>query len=190
MPDGQITTTSFIPKTRLTASTYRRKSVGIGFFISLLLLLLSAGVFGGLYFYKKSLRTEIDSAAASLELAKKAFDENLIAELNRLNSSINVAKILFNEHQATSQIFKLIGDFTLKDVSFSNFSYNFNGKSAVVSMNGEAKSYANVAIQAKMFEESDFIDKVIFSGLSLKGAGKVSFNVELSFNPSYAIYKP
>jgi len=190
MPDSQITTTSFIPKGRLTALAYRRKSVGIGFFIALLLLLLSAGVFGGLYLYKKSLQTEIDSAAASLELAKKAFDENLITELSRLNSSVNVAKILFNEHQATSKIFKLIGDLALKDVSFSNFNYNFSGKSAVVSMSGEAKSYASVAIQAKIFEESDFIDKVIFSGLSLKGAGKVNFNVEISFNPSYAIYKP
>jgi len=190
MPDGSITTTSFIPKARLTAPTYSRKSVGVGFFIALLLLLLSAGIFGGLYFYKKSLQTEIGSAAVSLELAKKAFEENLITSLSQLNSSVNVAKVLFGQHQATTQVFKLIGDSTLKDVSFSNFNYNFSGKSATVSMNGEAKSYASVAIQAKIFEESGFIDKVIFSGLSLKGAGKVNFNVELSFNPAYAIYKP
>ncbi len=190
MPDGPIITTSFIPKARLTAPTYRRKSVGVGFLISLLLLLLSAGIFGGLYLYKKSLQTEIDSAAASLELAKKAFEENLVTELSRLNSSVNVTKILFSQHQAASRIFKLISDLVLKDISFSNFNYNFNGKSITVAMNGEAKSYAGVALQAKIFEESGFIDKVIFSGLALKGAGKVNFNVELSFNPSYAIYKP
>ena len=190
MPDGSITTTSFIPKARLTASTYRRKGVGVGFLISLILLLLSAGIFGGLYLYKKSLQTEIGSAAASLELAKKAFEENLITELSRLNSSVNAAKILFSQHQATTRIFKLISDFVLKDVSFSNFNYNFSGKSITVLMNGEAKSYTGVALQAKIFEESGFIDKVIFSGLSLKGAGKVNFNVELSFNPSYVIYKP
>ncbi len=190
MLDGPMTTTSFIPKARLTAPTYRRKSMGVGFLISLLLLFLSGGIFGGLYFYKKSLQTEIDSAAASLELAKKAFDENLITELSRLNFSVNSAKILFSQHQATTLIFKLISDLTLKDVSFSNFNYNFSGKSATVTMNGEAKSYTSVALQTRMFEESGFIDKVIFSGLSLKAAGKVNFNVELSFNPSYAIYKP
>ena len=190
MPDGPITTTSFIPKARLTAPAYSRKGIGVGFLISLLLLLLSAGIFGGLYFYKKSLQTEISSAIASLELAKKAFEENLITELSRLNSSVNVAKILFSQHQATSRIFKLIGDLALTDVSFSNFNYNFSGKSATVSMNGEAKSYASVAFQAKIFEESGFIDKVTFSGLGLKGAGKVNFNVDFSFNPSYVIYKP
>ncbi len=185
-----MTTTSFIPKTRLNAPAQRSKGVGVGFLISLVLLLLSAGIFGGLYLYKRSLQTDINSATASLELAKKSFEENLISELNKLNYSINTAKIIFSQHQATSQIFKLVGDLTLKDVSFSNFNYNFNGKFATVSMNGDAQSYASVALQAKMFEESGFIERVIFSGLSLKAAGKVSFNVELTFNPSYIIYKP
>jgi hypothetical protein len=57
-------------------------------------------------------------------------------------------------------------------------------------MVGEAKSYTAVAFQAKLFENNEFIDHVIFSSLNLKEAGKVGFSVELVFKPSYIIYKP
>jgi hypothetical protein len=186
----QITTTSFIPKTRMTTTTYKKSGLGLGFFISLLILILSAGLFGGVYLYRSSLQTEVKDMTASLEIAKKSFEPSLIAELDKFTSAVNSAKVLFNQHRDISKIFKLINDLTLKDVKFSDFDYGVDNKIAVLTMSGEAKSYTTIALQAKLFENSDFVDRVIFSNFSLKEGGKVSFGVEIDFKPSYLFYQP
>lgn len=190
MDSPQPTTTSFIPKTRLTGPVYRRKGIGFGVFIAVLVLLVSLGLFAGVYFYKKSLTKEIEEASASLERAKKAFEPGLISELTQLDSDLKAAEIILLSHSASSKIFDLIGDLTLPEVAFSSFSFNLAEKKPIITMAGEAKSYTTVALQARIFEESEFIDKASFSGLSLKEAGKVGFSAELIINPSYLIYKP
>ncbi len=184
------TTTSCIPKTRLTTATYPKRGLGLGFFISFFILLLSGGLFGGVYLYKSSLQKEVSDIVVSLEIAKKAFEPSLIVELERFTSSINGAKNLFNQHRDISKIFKLINDLTLKDVKFSDFKYNVDDKIALLIMSGEAKSYTTIALQAKLFENSDFIDRVLFSNFTLKEGGKVSFSVEIIFKSSYLFYKP
>jgi D-ribose pyranose/furanose isomerase RbsD len=184
------TTTSFIPKTKLTTATYPKRGLGLGFFISFFILLLSGGLFGGVYLYKSSLQKEVSDMVASLEKAKKAFEPSLIVELEKFTSSINNAKNLFNQHRDISKIFKLINDLTLKDVNFSDFKYNVDDKTALLIMSGEAKSYTTIALQAKLLENSDFIDRVLFSNFSLKEGGKVSFGVEINFKSSYLFYKP
>ncbi len=186
-------TTSFIPKTRITAGltrTGKGAGFGLGMLVSGFILFVSLALFGGVYFYKNSLQKGIDEAVASIELARKAFEPGLIMELISLNSSINSVKIVLNQHRAPLRILDLIGNLVLKDVFFSNFAYSFDDKIVLVKMTGEAKSYAGVALQAKVFEENDAIDEVYFSGLSLKEEGKVGFSVELTVKPEFLIYKP
>ncbi len=189
MVDSQPTTTSFIPKTRLTAITYRAKGFGLGFFISTIILLLALASFAGVYFYKQSLQKQIADEKASLERAKQAFEPGLISELAHLNVTIDAAKILMANHQALSDIFSFLSDLTLSDTSFSNFHYGTIAGKPVVDMAGEASSYTGVALQAKLFRENDLIEQVSFSNLSLKEAGKVSFSIELVFKPAKLIYK-
>lgn len=188
--DSSIASTSFIPKTRLTAPSFRRKGLGIGFFISCVLLLISLGLLGGAYLYKQSLQKSVDDDIASLGRAKNSLEPGLIDELNRLNFSINAAKSIFTQHAAVSQIFKIISEFTLKDVRFLNFNFNMTGKNPSVVMSGEAKGYTSIALQANLFRESDAISQMTFSNFGLKEAGKVSFNVEIILNPPSLIYKP
>ncbi len=186
----QIQTTSFIPKTRLTSSTYQARGFGLGILISLLLLVVSGGLFGGVYFYRQSLQKEIDGMISSLEKAKKAFEPNLAVELGQLTSLINGAKSLLPQHGNISEVFKFINANTLSDVRFSDFKYIASDKGISAALVGEAKSYTTVALQAKLFEESDFIDRAMFSNFNLKEGGKVGFNVEIIFKPSLLVYKP
>lgn len=191
MDSPQIQTTSFIPKTRLTTATYQKRGLGLGFLASLFLLVISGGLFGGTYLYKQSLQKEIDDMNVSLEKAKKAFEPSLIIELERFTSLIGNAKTLFTQHGDISKIFKFINDFTLKDVKFSDFKYSVNDKNtSSLMMSGEAKSYTTVALQAKLFENSDFIDRAMFSNFNLKEGGKVGFNAGIIFKSSDLIYKP
>ena len=185
------TTTSFIPKTRLTLAGHKRPGIGfgLGLLVSGFVLLVSLGLFGGVYLYKQSLQKQIDEATATLERAKKAFEPGLITELANLTGSISAAKQIFSQHQASSKLLKLIGDLTLKEATFTTFTYGVFDKDITVSMNGDAKSYAAVAFQAKLLEDSDFIDTVSISNLALKEAGRVSFSVKLTIKPDFLIYK-
>jgi hypothetical protein len=188
---GEITTTSFIPKTRLTApATYRRKGFGMGFLISFLLLLISGGLFAGAYLYKQSLQKSVDDDVASLKLALESIEPKLIDEFGQLASSVNTAKILFGQHTASSKIFKLISDYTLKNVRFLNFDFKTVDENPVVIMNGEANSYTDIALQSRLFEENDAVSQVTFSKFVLKEGGKVSFSVEIVLNPSSVTYSP
>ncbi len=194
MPDsGSIisNTASFIPKTRLTSSSMRnRKGFDAGTLGATFILLVSLALFGGVYFYKSSLQKENDAAIASLNIAKEAFEPSLLTELSRLNNSINSAKTILSKHIVPSEILNLISTLALKEVFFSNFAYSADSKSILVKMAGEAKSYTGIALQAKIFEENDAVENVSFSNLSLKDAGKVGFNVELTVKPDFLIYKP
>lgn len=192
MPTSFASTPSFIPKTRLTAPTYRKKGFELGILAAAFILFVSIAMFGGVYFYRDSIKSQIASKKQSLIRAKEAFEPALISELSRLNSAINSAQVLLDKHQAASKIFKLIGDLTLKETVFSNFQYR--GASlkdrAVVSMAGETTGYTGVAQQARLLEDSEAIDQVKFSGLSLKEGGRISFSVEIEINPSHLIYQP
>jgi hypothetical protein len=190
MDNPTATTTSFIPKTRLAGPTYRSKGVGLWFLISFFLFLISLGLSGGAYLYKQSLQKSVDEDIASLELAKKSLEPSLINQLNRFAFSINAAKILFSQHNTSAEIFKIISGFTLKDVRFLNFDFKIAGGNPVVSMNGEANSYTSVALQAKLFEQSDAVSQVIFSKFKLKEGGKVDFSVEITLSPLSFVYKP
>lgn len=186
-----VTSTSFIPKTRLTVPAYRRKGFGLGILASAFILFVSIAMFAGVYFYRNSLQKEISAQKESLTRAKKAFEPALISELSRLTSAINASKILLEQHQAVSKIFKLIGDFTLKETLFSNFQYSGEDrKSPTVRMAGETKGYSGVSQQARLYENSESVEQITFFGLGLREGGKVNFGVEIKINPSYLIYKP
>ncbi len=190
MDSLQQTTTSFIPKARLAGPVYRSsRSFGLLFPVSFFLLLVSLALFAGSYFYRQSLQKQADEAVASLETAKKSLEPELINELTNLSYSINTAKTLLGQHQAPSQILKIISDLTLKDVRYSDFKYSLAEKNLLVTMTGEAKSYGGVALQAKLFEESDYAGKAAVSELKLKEGGKVGFSAEVVFNPAGFIYK-
>lgn len=152
--------------------------------------MVSLVFFGGAYFYKQSLQKNVNEMAASLERAQNAFEPGLINELSRLSGSIIAAKQVLENHRVISKILNLIGALTLKDTTFSNFKYAARDNKITIAMNGETKSYAGVALQAKLFEESGSVESVIFSNLSLKEAGKVNFNVELAIKPEFLIYEP
>ncbi len=190
--DGQLAnpTTSFIPKSRINAPIQRGRGIGLGLLVSGLILLISLGLLGGVYFYKQSLQNGVNDESANLARAKKAFEPALFNEINNLKNSIDASKQILAQHDASSKILKLVGDLTLKDVAFTTFTYVVSNKAVNIVMIGDAKSYTAIALQAKLFEDSDFIDSVAFSDLSLKEAGKVNFNITFNVSPDFLIYKP
>lgn len=206
-----IKSSSFIPKSSLvksgTKTFYKQAGAGLIFKFTAFLFFLSLLIFGGTFFYKSRLSSEIETLKEPVERAKAAFDPEFIAELEQLMNSLSVAKDIVSQHRYPSHIFQLLEDLTYEEVRFSDFDYSFfAGKKNLAlskdgsdikadlpeikaSLNGEAKSYTAIAKQAEIFKNSPSVVNAFFSDFNLTESGTVKFSLELTFNPLMLFYE-
>src|SRR5690348_3321327 len=116
--------TSFIPKKPIIEErvVYARpvNIFTVGASLILFAVLLGSG---GLYFYKGTLKNEINKKAQDLELAKNRFEPARIAELQVLDKRLRASNEILTKHIAISPIFKALEGVTLPSVSYTHFSY-------------------------------------------------------------------
>ncbi len=185
--------TSFIPKKSFIKPIYRSRSFGILLNSSIVLFVVSMLVFGGIYLYKKSLSKHVALLADSLKKEQDAFDLPALAEIGKTAQKIDFAKKLLKNHIAPSPIFSFLEQATLENVRFSNFSYNRQksknkDKGTEISMDGLAKSYASLALQADEFQKNKNVENISVSNLSLGKGGVVKFHIVVVLSPSFVKY--
>lgn len=167
------------------------KGNGTGFFavISFLIFILSVFLWGGVYMYGKFTENRIENNKESLRKDKESYESSLISEITGLSEKIKAAEVLIGKHAAFSGVLDFLQANTLKSVTFKNLLYNVSesGKPNI-SMNGTAKDYTELAVQANIFERSGGAEEVLFSGLKLNDAGQVNFDVKITLNPSVVSY--
>ena len=192
--------TSFIPKKPVTM-TGQTRSGGMSIFllISIIIFLVSLGLGGYVFLRKNILIQKISSDQATIETNKSGLvsDSITVESLVKLNSRINVAKVLLAKHVSISPIFNFLQTATLKSVRFKNFSFNSAGKNTdgtnkiSVQMSGIAKDWETVASQADEFGKIDY-NKIItepkISNLGLNIDGSVSFLFSAYVSPSFIVY--
>ena len=149
------------------------------------MLLVSGLVTGGLWFYRGLLADQIAGYTDALKKVESEFEPSLIAELRHTAQAIDVGRDLLGKHVALSQLFKFIEDNSLSDTRFSRFSY----KDGSAILSGSTRSYAALAQQALIFEQSKFIRKATFSDFALGQGGFINFRVELVVDPSLIAYR-
>lgn len=182
--------TSFIPKKSFKKPVYKTKGAGFLLSSSLILFVVSGLLLGGVFFYKEVLKRQITVLETSLKRAHAGFEPGLVQELTSVSMKVKAAKILLKEHKALTPIFEFLRNSTLKNVSFSSFSYKLSKEGAAdVSMRGVAKGYASLALQIDEFQKSKDLKEISVSKLSLTNKGNVSFNLELVFSPEFISYK-
>lgn len=183
--------TSFIPKKSLSKDIAPREEP-IGIFTLLATLIFFVSLLGGVgvYFYKILLSNTIKSDSASLERAQKAFEPSLIVELERLNTRIEAAKEILANHIVVTPVFKLLENSTIPDVRYSKFSYDYSGPDKInLNLDGQARSYAFVAVQSDIFGKDKYFKDHVFSNLNLDNVGNVTFNFQSAIDPALVLYK-
>ncbi len=184
--------TSFIPKKTVIERPKKIKSGG-GIFnlLSFIIFIVALLSVGGAYFYRESVKTNIDEYKRSLAIAKNQFEPSLITELQILDKRLNAATTILDQHVAVSPIFVLLQDSTLPTVRYSDFTYDIDSKTNLVNveMKGEAKGYNFIALQADLFNDNKFIKNPIFSDLVLDQNGNVDFNLTFSVDKSLISYE-
>lgn len=185
--------TSFVPKkTLILKSEAGGGRVSINLFLSfgMIIFFLMIALAGGAYLYKVIIQKKIAEEGVALEKAKKAFEPSLIADVKRLDNRITTAKTILANHVAVLPVFDLLEVLTLKTVRFTKFDYkNTKSGSPTIQLDGEAKSYASVALLSDSFAGDERIKNPVFSNLNLNETGGVKFSFQASLDPAMVSFK-
>lgn len=183
---------TFIPHEAVTSSSVRRGGGGLSeltFLISIILIIISAALAAGVFLYSQYLQTSNQSKLNQLNSAETSFDPSLIQQLTRLDSRMNAAQTLLTAHLAPTQLFTMLEQSTVQDISFTSLSYDAsNPQNITLTMQGIAGSVNSIALQAQVFSQSGIITNPIFSNIDAEPAG-VNFNFTALVNPSAINYE-
>jgi hypothetical protein len=185
--------TSFIPKKTFDVGP-APKATGssvsaILSFVAVIALVLSIVSAAGVFLYERFLITSIKNKEETLERAKSAFEPELIRELSRIDAKFMIGERLLDEHTAPSGLLNLLEDVTLETVRFTTFSYLSDPEGLHLSMQGEARSFASVALQSDEFGRNRSLRDTAFSGLTLDERGNVQFTVSAIVDPALVSYR-
>ncbi len=185
--------TSFIPKKTLaTAAGTQKKGkrplsiVALFVIITFIMALGSVVLSVGLFLYQQVIETNISRKTDTLNRAQAAFEPALIQELVRIDSRINAAETILNQHITPSVLFEALEELTLKSVQFQNFNLSKAGDNKInISMKGIANDFSGVALQAEVFGNSKLIRDPIFSNLNLNQNGGAVFSFSAFVDTSF-----
>lgn len=185
---------SFIPKgpivSTATGAPVGRKIRERSFFAFLALsvfvisVLLAAGVFGAKFY----LQYRIETMGTDLENARAALQPETINELTRLDDRIVSTKSLISKHHVLTPLFEFLEISTPVTVRFNDFHYSMTDRGLELAIRGEARGYAALALQADIFNKSQYFKDPIFSDLNLNERGDVSFSFKATVDPNLVSY--
>ena len=185
--------TSFIPKKpmipkRVVASQPISLLTIISVFIFFTVIIAS----GALYFYDGILKKNITQMENDLNLAQKRFEPSKIVQLQVLDKRLIASNEILSNHVAISPIFNALQSITMKTISYTKFSYDFDGSKSskiLVKMSGVAVGYMSIALQADLFSQNKYLIDPVFSNLLLDDKGNVTFDLDFSVDPDFINYK-
>ncbi|OHB11493.1 MAG: hypothetical protein A3G05_01660 [Candidatus Zambryskibacteria bacterium RIFCSPLOWO2_12_FULL_45_14] len=157
-------------------------------FLAIVIFILSVLTALGVFGYKFYLKYSIGEMSADLEEARLAIQPEVIDELTRLDNRIISTKGLISKHHILTPLFKFLEVSTPKTVRFTDFQYTVTDKGIELSMRGEARGYATLALQADIFNKSQYFQDSIFSNLSLNEKGDVIFSFTTMLDPNLVSY--
>ena len=180
---------SFIPKKSLSSQPVSRGGGGGFAFLSFLIFVLSAALWGGLYMYKNYLNNSIVQLGKSIEKQKASFEIPTVNEVTGFSEKISAAKKLLAGHKAFSNVLDFLQDFTMKDVRFNDLNYSSaDSGGPALALSGTTKSYASLTAQIQALEKYNQVKQVSVSGLSSDAKGAVRFNLKIILDPSITAY--
>ena len=185
IPKGPIV--SNVPGAPIGRRTRQEKSLFyiLASTVFIMSVLSALGMFG----YKFYLKYSIDQMGANLEDARLTLQPEVIRELTRLDNRILSSQKLLARHQILSPLFEFFEVSTPKTVRFKDFSYTKTPQGLELKIIGEARGYAALALQADVFDKSQYFKNPIFSDLSLNEKGDVNFSFKAMLDPTLVSYE-
>lgn len=184
---------SFIPKgpiaTASSVAAVKRAPKSLFGFLATLIFAMAVALSLGVFSYNKYLSYQIGKMGADLEAARSNIEPEAINELVRLDGRISSTNMLLNKHTVMTPVFDLIEDNTVSSVKFNTFSMTPTDEGAMIVMEGEARNYTALALQAEAFQGHKSLKNPAFSELSLDESGNVRFTFKAIVDPNLVSYQ-
>lgn len=183
----------FIPRGETRVPKYR-ESYGSKFtFVSFVIFFIAFGGYAATYFYKWYLNNQVAVFVSSFEKVKSELEIESISEIIDKSKEIDAASRALQNHRAVSAVFESIEKNTIKNNFYSSFSFKYSEEKTnsgqvktepLISLNGVAKSYSDLAKQMVVLKNSDDYEKADFSGFKLLQDGDIAYDLNLRIKPA------
>lgn len=183
--------TSFIPKKPFVSTNSIKTPKSLLMIILTFLLIVSVLTSIGLFLYKNYLLKQKESYSTELSVVRGGFEKDTIEELALFNKRTESAKEILNEHIVLSPLFVLLGQITIPSIQYTSFSHQNDENSFVVEIQGLAKDYRSIALQANMFnsEKSHSFENVLFYNLTKDKNNYINFSLKFNVKPALLSYQ-
>lgn len=195
--------TSLMPKDEIRETPRRQEGGRLIAVLTGVIFLCSMLFYGGAWGYqnlllKPEIYRDCPSAdirvtkgcglVATLERYRQNLNEADLRDIRSLNQKLLAAKQIIKNHRDIAPVFALLEATTLPSVRYRSFDYQGD----VLSIEGSAATYEDIAIQSDIFADPANRDKVssfIFSNLDLdETTRQITFALVLRLNPSFTAY--
>ncbi|MCI0597792.1 hypothetical protein L0Y34_01845 [Candidatus Parcubacteria bacterium] len=178
--------TSFVPKQPVkSADRYSGSGSNTFFVVSLIILGAALIGAGGTFAYERYLTGVRDAKAIEVQQAEERISATSVEEFIRTRDRFSAAKMLLENHVATSQFFTLLEELTLENVRFNSLSFVLvEDGSAEIQMDGVARTFNALAAQSSLFAEEKRVKRAIFSDITVnQDNDTVVFALEADISP-------
>ncbi len=146
------------------------------------LVVFSLLVYGGLFFYNKSLNNQIDEFKTQIEEINNQRDNEFEANAKSLDSALKSLKKVLENHLYWSNIFSKIEELTVPQVNFLDFKGTLEEDGSVkLTLSGITLGYTYLAKQMVSFGQEELVSGIKVSGISLGTEGGVEFDLDINF---------
>ncbi|NCN08024.1 hypothetical protein GW944_00445 [Candidatus Parcubacteria bacterium] len=186
---------SFIPKGPVVSSggvsATGTKSKGRNLLSFIASIIFTISIIGalGVFGYKFYLKYSIQGMESDLESAYNNLEPETVGQLTDLDSRIKSTKELIARHIVLSPLFKFLEESTPTSVRFTELNYVLTDKGYELSMSGEARGYADLALLSDIFNKSDKFRNPIFSDFILGDRGDITFSFKATIDPTLISYR-
>jgi hypothetical protein len=157
------------------------RGLGILTFIAFLFFMIVGLVYGGIFFYKRSLEQSLDGLTRELSQLEEDLDSEIINEIARVDRGLATARSLLAQHVYTSNLFNILGDNTLDSVYYTDFTYNFShGGTAVLT--GIADGYVSLHRQIEQLRSVPLVTNATLESIQLAGENDIGFIINVLLN--------
>ena len=174
-------------------------------FVSLLVLVLVWGGYGGLYLYERSIQVSIDEKKTKLREFNDQFDRPLIARAQALEKKINTAGSIIKNHTTVFPIFEVFEQSTVSSAYISDFRFvdeenastnasaleeSGPGSDYVLSLTAVTPGFAAAAdLEEAFMSRTDIFTSVkLMSSALMPETGDVSVEFTIGVKPEFVTY--
>ncbi len=155
----------------------------IAFFVTILIA-------GGIYGWQSIETKKVADLGDSVAKVEKAFEPQLITQLQSLDRQLRNANLLLKNHTVISPVFDLLESSTLKQVKFTKLDIAFDDtKGTLIKMSGEADGYNTIAQQSDVLGANTFLKDTIFSNFFQNQKGRIAFDLSFGVRPDFVDFE-